>query len=61
MALKQELIQVFSDALDSAGFVGGSVIEAFEAEFAAFVGAKHAVGVASATHGAEAGVDPGVL
>lgn len=48
-ALKQDLMQVFSDALDSAGFVGGFVVKAFEEEFAAFVGAKYSVGVANGT------------
>ena len=39
LALKQELMQVFSDALDSASFVGGSMVEAFEEDYAALVGA----------------------
>lgn len=49
VALKQELMQVFSDALDSAGFIGGPVVKAFEEDFAAFVGTKHSVGVANGT------------
>ena len=53
IALKQELMQVFSDALDSAGFSGGPIVEAFEEEFAAFVGVNHAVGVASGTDALE--------
>ncbi|MBU1213560.1 MAG: DegT/DnrJ/EryC1/StrS family aminotransferase [Alphaproteobacteria bacterium] len=49
VALKQELMRVFSDALDSAGFIGGPVVKDFEEDFSAFVGAKYAVGVANGT------------
>ena len=47
--LKAELMEVFSRALDSAGFIGGPALVGFERNFAAYVGTKHAVGVASGT------------
>jgi dTDP-4-amino-4,6-dideoxygalactose transaminase len=48
-ALRKELLEVFSAALDQAAFVGGPVIESFEAEFAAFGGFSHAVAVSNGT------------
>ena len=47
--LEQELVSVFRNALHSAGFVGGSAVENFEIEFAAFCDARHCVGVANGT------------
>ncbi len=47
--LKEELADVFSRALESAAFIGGPVVEAFERDFAAFCGAEHCVGVGSGT------------
>jgi dTDP-4-amino-4,6-dideoxygalactose transaminase len=47
--LQGELLDVLNSALDSAGFVGGPVVEAFEREFAAFCGASQCVGVGSGT------------
>jgi dTDP-4-amino-4,6-dideoxygalactose transaminase len=47
--LEQELLSVFRNALHSAGFVGGSAVENFEREFAAFCEARHCVGVANGT------------
>jgi len=47
--LEQELVSVFRNALHSAGFVGGSAVENFEREFAAFCEARHCVGVANGT------------
>jgi dTDP-4-amino-4,6-dideoxygalactose transaminase len=47
--LKKELLQIFSDALDSAAFIGGPNVTSFEAEFARFVGTEHSVGVANGT------------
>lgn len=47
--LKGELMQVLSDALDRAAFIGGSAVEAFEKEFARFLGCTFAVGVANGT------------
>jgi dTDP-4-amino-4,6-dideoxygalactose transaminase len=47
--LEQELVSVFRNALHSAGFVGGSAVENFERDFAAFCEARHCVGVANGT------------
>jgi dTDP-4-amino-4,6-dideoxygalactose transaminase len=62
--LRSELIDVFEDALCTAGFIGGPVVENFERQFAAFCGTSHAVGVASGTDALRfaltaAGVQPG--
>ena len=48
-ALEDELVEVFRQAVRRAAFVGGSEVEAFEQEFAAFVGAPATVGVNSGT------------
>jgi dTDP-4-amino-4,6-dideoxygalactose transaminase len=47
--LEEELVQLFREAVRSAHFIGGPQVEAFEREFAAFSGAKYAVGVANGT------------
>ena len=47
--LREELMSVFASALDTAGFIGGPMIEAFEREFAAFCDVHHCVGVGSGT------------
>lgn len=47
--LREELLAVFNSALDTAGFIGGPVVEAFEREFAAFCGVSQCVGVSSGT------------
>ena len=62
--LEPELTAVFQKVLQTAGFVGGSMVENFENEFAMFCGAKHCVGVASGTDAVRfaltaAGVQPG--
>jgi dTDP-4-amino-4,6-dideoxygalactose transaminase len=49
VALEEELVTVFRRALETASFVGGPVLEAFEHEFAEFCGVRDAVGVASGT------------
>jgi len=43
------MVDVFNSTLDTAGFIGGPVVEAFEREFAAFCGVSHSVGVGSGT------------
>jgi dTDP-4-amino-4,6-dideoxygalactose transaminase len=48
-ALKVELMQVFEKAIDTAGFVGGPLVENLEREFAAFSDTTFCVGVASGT------------
>ena len=47
--LRGELLDVFNSALDSAGFIGGPVVEAFERDFAGFCGASQCIGVGSGT------------
>lgn len=47
--LKDELTNVFHQALQTAGFIGGPMVEEFENAFAAFCTAKHAIGVNSGT------------
>jgi dTDP-4-amino-4,6-dideoxygalactose transaminase len=47
--LKTELCDVFRQALESGGFVGGPEVNAFEAEFAQYCGARYCVGVGSGT------------
>jgi len=44
-AIRDELAQAAAEVIDSGWFVLGPQVEAFEAEFAAYVGAKHCVGV----------------
>jgi dTDP-4-amino-4,6-dideoxygalactose transaminase len=48
-ALGDELVAAFRQALATAHFVGGADVSAFEAEFAAFIGAAGCVGVGSGT------------
>jgi dTDP-4-amino-4,6-dideoxygalactose transaminase len=47
--LEEQLVEVFRRALQSAAFVGGAEVEAFEREFADYCGTKHCVGVANGT------------
>ncbi|MGB8030189.1 MAG: DegT/DnrJ/EryC1/StrS family aminotransferase [Terracidiphilus sp.] len=47
--LEQELTEVFRRALQTAGFIGGPMVEEFEASFAKFCSAGHAVAVSSGT------------
>jgi dTDP-4-amino-4,6-dideoxygalactose transaminase len=47
--LKEELCQVFSTALDTAGFIGGPMVQGFEEDFAKCCDAGHCVGVNSGT------------
>src|SRR5579871_1080637 len=48
-ALREELLGVFTSALDSAGFIGGPVVASFERQFAEFCGVSHCIGVSSGT------------
>lgn len=64
--LKQELCGVFERALDTAGFIGGPMVEEFEREFAAYCGVEHCAGVSSGTDALRfalmaAGIGPGSL
>src|SRR5215831_11729366 len=47
--LEAELLDVVKKALNTAGFIGGPMVENFEKEFAAFCDAKYCVGVNSGT------------
>lgn len=47
--LAPELTEVFTRALNTAGFIGGPMLEQFEAAFADFCQAKYCVGVSSGT------------
>ena len=47
--LEAELLAVVQKVLQTAGFVGGPMVEGFEREFAEFCDSKYSVGVASGT------------
>ncbi len=47
--LEEELVSLFRSVLHSAGFIGGPMVENFEAAFAAFCETRHAVAVNSGT------------
>src|SRR2546427_167561 len=62
--LQDELVAVFRTALDTAGFVGGPMVEEFEQAFAEFCDSRFCIGVASGTDALRlaliaAGVQPG--
>src|SRR4051812_9974795 len=45
--LKADILARISSIIDRSAFVLGPEVEAFEKEFAAFIGSKHSVGVSS--------------
>ena len=47
--LEGELVSVFKTALQTAGFIGGPMVEEFERDFAQFSETSHCVGVGSGT------------
>jgi dTDP-4-amino-4,6-dideoxygalactose transaminase len=47
--LKEELDAVWSEVMDSAGFIGGPRVKALEEQVAAYCGTKHAVACANGT------------
>jgi dTDP-4-amino-4,6-dideoxygalactose transaminase len=47
--LRAELRAAIEEVIDASAFAGGSFVERFEREFAAFCGAKHACGVGNGT------------
>lgn len=62
--LREELCAVFNKALDTAGFIGGPMVQGFETDFAKYCDADHCVGVGSGTDALRfaliaAGVGPG--
>ena len=64
--LEEELCTVFKYALRTAGFVGGPMVESFEAEFAKYCNVQYCAGVGSGTDALRfaliaAGVQPGSI
>jgi len=47
--LKEDIMRLVSEALDTAAFVGGAQVAAFEEEFARFIGTPFAVGLSNGT------------
>ena len=39
--LRDELCEVFQTALETAGFIGGPMVQGFETDFAKYCGAQH--------------------
>ena len=59
-----EVMPVWRRLFDSAGFIGGNEVEAFEREYADYIGVEHVVGVSNGTDALElayrsVGVGPG--
>ena len=52
-SVRAELDAAVARVIDQAAFIGGEEVAAFEREFAAFLGARHAVGVANGTDALE--------
>jgi dTDP-4-amino-4,6-dideoxygalactose transaminase len=64
--LEPELMAVVKKAFETAGFIGGPMVEEFERRFAAFCNAKYCVGVNSGTDALRfaflaAGIEPGTI
>jgi dTDP-4-amino-4,6-dideoxygalactose transaminase len=47
--LKDELVEVFTTALDTAGFIGGPMVQGFEQDFAKYSETQHCIGVGNGT------------
>ena len=47
--MAEELLAVYKQAMGTAGFIGGPMVQKFEEEFAGFCGVKYCVGVGSGT------------
>lgn len=63
-ALKKEIDEAIHGVIATSSFIQGPELKAFEADFASFVGASHAVGVSSGTSAIQlallaAGIKPG--
>src|SRR3712207_8756620 len=48
-SIQSHVLSAVTDVLQSSCFVGGEPLESFEKEFAAYCGARHALGVANGT------------
>jgi dTDP-4-amino-4,6-dideoxygalactose transaminase len=64
LELREELLSVFQSSLDTGRFIGGSMVENFELDFAEFCSTQHCIGVSSGTDALRfalmgAGVSPG--
>lgn len=62
--IKDEIDTAISQVIESTQFIGGGFVDSFEKNFAAYVGAKNAIGVSSGTSALHlalvaAGVEPG--
>jgi dTDP-4-amino-4,6-dideoxygalactose transaminase len=62
--LKEELLDVFTQVLRTAGFIGGPMVEDFERDFAAYCDAEYCLGVSNGTDALRfvliaAGIKPG--
>ncbi len=62
--LKEDLCKVFETAIETAGFIGGPMVQDFEEDFARYCDTSHCVGVGSGTDALRfaliaAGVEPG--
>jgi dTDP-4-amino-4,6-dideoxygalactose transaminase len=62
--IADEVLPVWQRLFDSAGFIGGSEIAAFEREYAEYIGVEHVIGVSNGTDALElayraVGVGPG--
>ena len=47
--IRSELDAAIAHILDTSSFIGGPIVDRFEADFAAFCGARHAIGVSNGT------------
>ena len=54
--VKNEILEIWSEILDTAGFVGGKYVKQFEERFAEMCGAKHCIAVSSGTDALVAGL-----
>jgi dTDP-4-amino-4,6-dideoxygalactose transaminase len=62
--LKEELLHCLEQVLETAGFIGGPMVQGFESEFASFCETEYCVGVSSGTDAVRfclmaAGIEPG--
>lgn len=64
LEVADEVLPIWQRQLETAGFIGGPEVAAFEAEFAEYIGVEHVVGVSNGTDALElayraVGVGPG--
>lgn len=55
--LRPELDRAWREVTDQAAFIGGAAVERFEADWAAYCGTRHAVGLANGTAALELALD----